>query len=192
VLSPTVAPSEKLNETEFSPVPQVAVAHAPLKILNNQDPQENPTETVRKRRMGGYCNIHNLFFPPHGVHLIWLISQGPDIQEEHHEEDGVSQNDLEALISGVHPSESNQDQSLTVNPVLSGKWVCSQPSTTKGENHNKHITDKLEPLAKAYTHKGDKWRALGYSKAINALKSYHKPITSYEVSSDAYECPQRL
>lgn len=150
--SPTVAPSEKLNETVVSPVPQVAVAQDPSKILKNQDPQENPTETV------------------------------PDIQEEHHEEDGVSQNDLEALISGVHPSESNQDQSqsLAVNPVLSGKWVCSQPSTTKGENHNKHITDKLEPLAKAYTHKGDKWRALGYSKAINALKSYHKPITSYE------------
>ncbi|CAM4488195.1 unnamed protein product [Leuciscus chuanchicus] len=150
--SPTVAPSEKLNETEVSPVPQVAVAQDPLKILKNQDPQENLTETV------------------------------PDIQEEHHEEDGVSQDDLEALISGVHPSESNQDQSqsLAVNPVLSAKWVCSQASTTKGENHNKHITDKLEPLAKAYTHKGDKWRALGYSKAINALKSYHKPITSYE------------
>uniref|UniRef100_A0A8C2IHX3 Polymerase (DNA directed), lambda n=1 Tax=Cyprinus carpio TaxID=7962 RepID=A0A8C2IHX3_CYPCA len=81
------------------------------------------------------------------------------IQEEQCEEDGVSQNDLEALISGVHPSESNPSQSLVENPVLSGKWVCSQPSTTKGENHNK---------------------ALGYSKAINALKSYHKPITSYD------------
>uniref|UniRef100_A0A8C1K468 Polymerase (DNA directed), lambda n=1 Tax=Cyprinus carpio TaxID=7962 RepID=A0A8C1K468_CYPCA len=83
----------------------------------------------------------------------------PEIQEEQCEEDGVSQNDLEALISGVHPSESNPSQSLVENPVLSGKWVCSQPSTTKGENHNK---------------------ALGYSKAINALKSYHKPITSYD------------
>uniref|UniRef100_A0A672SJ42 BRCT domain-containing protein n=1 Tax=Sinocyclocheilus grahami TaxID=75366 RepID=A0A672SJ42_SINGR len=97
------------------------------------------------------------------------ISSVPEIQEEHHEEDGVSQNDLEALISGVHPSESNLSQSLVENPVLSGKWVCSQTSTTKGENHNKHITDKLEPLAKAYTH-----------TAINALKSHHKPITSYE------------
>ncbi|KAI7810684.1 DNA polymerase lambda [Triplophysa rosa] len=100
--------------------------------------------------------------------------------EEHDEEDGVSQKDLEALISGIHPSDSNQELSLAENPVLSGKWVCSQPSTSKGENHNKHITDKLEPLAKAYMHTGDKWRALGYTKAINALKSYHKPITSYE------------
>lgn len=64
MLSPTVAPSEKLNETEVSPVPQVAVAQDPSKILKNQDPQENPTETVRKGRMGGYCKIHNLFFPP--------------------------------------------------------------------------------------------------------------------------------
>ncbi|XP_067297541.1 DNA polymerase lambda [Pseudorasbora parva] len=146
--SPTVAPSERLNETAVCPVPEVAVPHVPLKILKNQDPQENLTEMV----------------------------------PEFHEEDGVSQNDLEALISGVHPTEKNQDQSQSLEeyPVLSGKWVCSQPSTTKGENHNKHITDKLEPLGKAYTHTGDKWRALGYSKAINALKSYHKPITSYE------------
>ncbi|XP_056626806.1 DNA polymerase lambda isoform X2 [Triplophysa dalaica] len=100
--------------------------------------------------------------------------------EEHIEEDGISPKDLEALISGIHPSDSNQELSLAENPVLSGKWVCSQPSTSKGENHNKHITDKLEPLAKAYTHTGDKWRALGYTKAINALKSYQKPITSYE------------
>lgn len=64
---------------------------------------------------------------------------------------------------------------------LSGKWVCAQSSKSKVDNHNKHITDKLEVLAKAYTHQGDRWRALGYSKAINALKSYHKPITSYEV-----------
>ncbi|XP_065121496.1 DNA polymerase lambda isoform X1 [Paramisgurnus dabryanus] len=103
-----------------------------------------------------------------------------DIQEDHNEEDGVSQKDLEALISGIHPSDSNESQSLSEQPVLSEKWVCGQPSTSKGENHNKHITDKLEPLAKAYTHTGDKWRALGYSKAINALKSYSKPITTYE------------
>ncbi|XP_051558720.1 DNA polymerase lambda isoform X2 [Myxocyprinus asiaticus] len=111
-----------------------------------------------------------------------LTETVPEIQEEHHDEDGVSQNDLDALISGVHPSESNQDQtqSLADKPFMPAKWVCSQPSTAKVENHNKHITDKLEPLAKAYTHTGDKWRALGYSKAINALKSYHKPIASYD------------
>lgn len=150
--SPTVAAAEKSNEATIQPVPEVA-AQDPLQILDNLDSHENLTETIP-----------------------------PETQEEYHEEDGVSQNDLEALISGVHPSESNQDQeqSSADKPVLPGKWVCSQPSTTKGENHNKHLTDKLEPLAKAYTHTGDKWRALGYSKAINALKSYHKPITSYE------------
>nr|XP_043885103.1 DNA polymerase lambda isoform X2 [Solea senegalensis] len=104
------------------------------------------------------------------------------------EEDGVSQNDLQALITGQHPKEEIPDSSLdpsvdvdtTAQRAVSGKWVCAQSSQSKSNNFNKHITDKLEVLAKAYTHQGDKWRALGYSKAVNALKSYHKPITSYQ------------
>ncbi|XP_056227300.1 DNA polymerase lambda [Seriola aureovittata] len=102
------------------------------------------------------------------------------------EEDGVSQSDLEALITGQHPKEETPSPSLTPSPASSdqkavlGKWVCAQSSQSKSNNFNKHITDKLEVLAKAYTHQGDKWRALGYSKAVNALKSYHKPVTSYQ------------
>ncbi|XP_041840091.1 DNA polymerase lambda [Melanotaenia boesemani] len=103
------------------------------------------------------------------------------------EEDGVSQSDLEALITGQHPKEEAPSSTLNPGPdsaaaqkPLSGKWVCAQSSQSKSNNFNKHITDKLEVLAKAYTHQGDKWRALGYSKAVNALKSYHKPVTSYQ------------
>ncbi|KAM7393802.1 hypothetical protein PAMP_020648 [Pampus punctatissimus] len=111
----------------------------------------------------------------------------PDSKEEvRGEEDGVSQSDLEALITGQHPKEETPGPSLNPsldtaahNPV-SGKWVCAQSSQSKTNNFNKHITDKLEVLAKAYTHQGDKWRALSYSKAVNALKSYHKPVTSYQ------------
>ncbi|XP_044046599.1 DNA polymerase lambda [Siniperca chuatsi] len=111
----------------------------------------------------------------------------PDTKEEvQREEDGVSQSDLEALITGQHPKMETSDPSLDPSPdsaaqkVVSGKWVCAQSSQSKTHNFNKHITDKLEVLAKAYTHQGDKWRALGYSKAVIALKSYHKPITSYQ------------
>ncbi|XP_066550058.1 DNA polymerase lambda isoform X2 [Amia ocellicauda] len=93
------------------------------------------------------------------------------------EETSVSQSDLEALISGQYPSPG---KSSSAQPSVSAKWVCANSSQAKKDNHNQHITDKLEVLAKAYTHQGDKWRALGYSKAINALKSYHKPVTSYE------------
>lgn len=90
-------------------------------------------------------------------------------------------------MSGQHPKEeatvSNHGLSpgAAVPKGLSGKWVCAQSSQSKSSNFNKHITDKLEVLAKAYTHQGDKWRALSYSKAVNALKSYHKPVTSYQV-----------
>ncbi|KAI1896829.1 hypothetical protein AGOR_G00098890 [Albula goreensis] len=103
--------------------------------------------------------------------------QSSTITDEHKEEDGVSQNDLDRLMNGV---DAPAPTSSVAESTLPTKWVCAQSSLTKIENHNKHITDKLEILAKAYTHKGDKWRALGYSKAINALKSYHKPISSYE------------
>ncbi|KAK2815762.1 hypothetical protein Q5P01_026229 [Channa striata] len=110
-----------------------------------------------------------------------------DNKEVQGEDDGVSQSDLEALITGHHPEEETPGPtSLDPGPdvesqkAASGKWVCAQSSESKSHNFNKHITDKLEVLAKAYTHQGDKWRALSYSKAVNALKSYHKPITSYQ------------
>jgi len=87
------------------------------------------------------------------------------------------------LISGRYPvkssEETNDISSAVVQPA--SKWVCAHSSNSKKENHNQCITEKLEVLAKAYSVQGDKWRALGYSKAINALKSYHKPVTSYQV-----------
>ncbi|NWX87947.1 DPOLL polymerase, partial [Nothoprocta ornata] len=105
-----------------------------------------------------------------------------DDEDSEGEDAGVTQGDLEALISGCYPlksSEETSDSSSTVAQPVS-KWVCAQSSKSKKENHNECITEKLEVLAKAYSVQGDKWRSLGYSKAINALKSYHKPVTSYQ------------
>lgn len=138
------------------------------------------------------------------------------------DEDGVSQTDLDALIGGHQRTESPPASSstfdtsvimgthtahldatsgmgadptnsnATVQPTPLGKWVCAQSSETKGNNYNKHLTDKLEPLAKAYQHKGDRWRALSYSKAVNALKSYHKSISSYEEACQIPGIGQRM
>uniref|UniRef100_UPI00398EB9C4 DNA polymerase lambda n=1 Tax=Pristiophorus japonicus TaxID=55135 RepID=UPI00398EB9C4 len=93
------------------------------------------------------------------------------------EDDGVSERDLRTLISGSRHSAGEPGPS---EPIISGRWVCAQSSESKKQNHNKPVTDKLEVLATAYTHQGDKWRALGYTKAINALKNYQKPVSSYE------------
>ncbi|KAJ0044281.1 hypothetical protein NL108_003750, partial [Boleophthalmus pectinirostris] len=101
-------------------------------------------------------------------------------EEPQGDDDGVSQSDIEALMTGQHPKEDSPGLDNVPQKINSGKWVCAQSSVSKSNNFNKHITDKLEVLAKAYTHQGDKWRALGYSKAVNALKSYHKPVTSYQ------------
>ncbi|KAJ8001862.1 hypothetical protein DPEC_G00173810 [Dallia pectoralis] len=115
------------------------------------------------------------------------LERQPVLDDDFRDEYGVSQKDLEALISGLHPEDQNQGPSNAgasqTDPQLEplpGKWVCAQSSKSKVDNYNKHITDKLEVLAKAYTHQGDRWRALGYSKAVNALMSYPKPVTSYE------------
>ncbi|XP_004616395.2 DNA polymerase lambda isoform X3 [Sorex araneus] len=96
------------------------------------------------------------------------------------EEALVSAADLEALISGHYPTPPEGDAEPSPGLPDLEKWVCAQPSSRKATNHNPHITEKLEVLAKAYSVQGDKWRALGYAKAINALKSFHKPVTTYQ------------
>ncbi|KFQ51178.1 DNA polymerase lambda [Pelecanus crispus] len=111
-----------------------------------------------------------------------LAEKVSDDEDSEGEDASVTQGDLEALISGRYPvktSEETSDSSSTVAQPAS-KWVCARSSNSKKENHNQCITEKLEVLAKAYSVQGDQWRALGYSKAINALKSYHKPVTSYQ------------
>ncbi|XP_075072378.1 DNA polymerase lambda [Mixophyes fleayi] len=103
------------------------------------------------------------------------------------EEVSVSQGDLDALMSGQHLAKSTErEKTSEAAPTVAGKWVCAHSSESKRENHNQFITDKLEVLAKAYSVQGDRWRSLGYSKAINALKSYHKPVTS---SQEAAKIP---
>ncbi|NWR78924.1 DPOLL polymerase, partial [Centropus unirufus] len=125
------------------------------------------------------AKAHCFLSPHRGILMLRKFS---DDEGSEGEDASVTQEDLEALISGRYPvksSEENSDSSSAVAEPAS-KWVCAHSSNSKKENHNQDITEKLEVLAKAYSVQGDKWRALGYSKAINALKSYHKPVTSYQ------------
>ncbi|XP_054686992.1 DNA polymerase lambda isoform X3 [Grus americana] len=111
-----------------------------------------------------------------------LAQKVSDDEDSEGEDASVTQGDLEALISGRYPVKSSEETSDSSSAVTqpASKWVCAHSSNSKKENHNQYITEKLEVLGKAYSVQGDKWRALGYSKAINALKSYHKPVTSYQ------------
>ena len=59
------------------------------------------------------------------------------------------------------------------------KFVCAQPSeNAQSANLNKNITDELEKLASAYKSANDRWRAFGYQKAIAAIKSHPRQISS--------------
>lgn len=124
----------------------------------------------------------------HALILTWLLfylslKKISDDEDSEGEDASVTQGDLEALISGRYPVKSSEETSDSSSAVAQpgSKWVCAHSSNSKKDNHNQCITEKLEVLAKAYSVQGDKWRALGYAKAINALKSYHKPVTSYQV-----------
>ncbi|XP_067129413.1 DNA polymerase lambda-like [Centruroides vittatus] len=76
---------------------------------------------------------------------------------------------------------SSENTSPIKNQTLNSKnWVCSYSSKCKPTNYNKHIIEKLEILAETYKNTKDHWRALGYQKALIALRNHPKPITNYE------------
>ncbi|XP_071987278.1 DNA polymerase lambda isoform X2 [Engystomops pustulosus] len=108
-----------------------------------------------------------------------LKAQVSDDEASDGEDSGVTQGDLDALMFGQQLTKNKDgDKTTEDTTAATGRWVCAHSSESKKQNHNQFITDKLEVLAKAYTVQGDRWRSLGYQKAINALKSYHKPVTS--------------
>lgn len=120
----------------------------------------------------------------HGFLYCVFLKRVSDDEENEGEDPDVTQGELEALRSGCDLNISSGESSVA---LPTGKWVCAQSSERKKINQNQCITEKLEVLAKAYSVQGDKWRALGYTKAINALKSYPKAITSYQVAGIAQE-----
>ncbi|XP_064465937.1 DNA polymerase lambda-like isoform X2 [Ornithodoros turicata] len=80
---------------------------------------------------------------------------------------------------------SQQPPCSPTQPLVSSKWICSTSSSEKSLNMNKHITDQLEEMVETYQSTKDHWRALGYEKAIKALKSHPTEITSWEVKETA-------
>lgn len=164
-----------LEHSLLSPSRQSKVEH---KVIAEKLPQSQSSELPERpvQMASDQCSVDRAADDVQQQHL----------EEGHGDDDRVSQDDLQALLNGQSPKEETPGPNPAPSPgaatqnVLPGKWVCAQSSQSKTSNFNKHITDKLEVLAKAYTHQGDKWRALSYSKAVNTLKSYHKPLTSYQ------------
>lgn len=85
--------------------------------------------------------------------------------------------------SGQNIAETENVSDLNTVPQLypkkfQEKFVCARPSSSKVEDLNSHITVELEKLATAYKSKKDTWRALGYQKAISAIRNFPRKITS--------------
>lgn len=63
---------------------------------------------------------------------------------------------------------------------LQDKFACARPSSSKPVDLNAHITSELGKLAATYKSKNDTWRAVGYERAVTAIRNYSKEITSRE------------
>ncbi|NXT76401.1 DPOLL polymerase, partial [Zapornia atra] len=177
-LSACIRDQKLLSTAGYSVLILRKYANATLSFLPFPQLSSTKINTVYKAFLWLPTSIPFCSLPEAKAHCF-LISDDEDSEGE---DASVTQGDLEALISGRYPVKSSEEPSDSSSSEAqpASKWVCAHSSNSKKENHNQYITEKLEVLAKAYSVQGDKWRALGYAKAINALKSYHKPVTSYQ------------
>ena len=103
--------------------------------------------------------------------------------------------DSDYADSGDEGSKSGKSPVITPNvspEKLSKNLVCAQASTSNQQNHNQFITEKLQILATSYANSKDQWRALGYKKAIAAVKNYHKKLETWEECSSLPFVGERL
>jgi DNA polymerase lambda len=90
--------------------------------------------------------------------------------------------------------ESDNDNEIHTNSYkeVSNSYICTHSSKEQKINHNKDITDKLEELCLLYQNTKDKYRALGYQKAIAALKQHPKRITTLQEAKSLRGVGKRL
>ncbi|XP_028395240.1 DNA polymerase lambda-like [Dendronephthya gigantea] len=86
---------------------------------------------------------------------------------------------------GTDSAKDGEEKPTEISPHISphkkgDKWICTKPSTSKQENLNQNITEKLEVLERVYKNSNDQWRALGYKKAIASIKDFPKKIETLE------------
>ncbi|XP_007479200.1 DNA polymerase lambda isoform X3 [Monodelphis domestica] len=178
--------SQCLKEQKLVDTDGFHVVFIPNRYLDKADISFQPGPSGTSAQ-AGLSSVAPLAPPQEPHSRLGIQAQANSDDEDSDEEEvRVTPDDLEALITGRYPSTPEGDTEPSLAPNLSEKWVCAQPSSQKMTNHNLHITEKLEVLAKAYAVQGDRWRTLGYSKAINALKSFPKPVSSYQVRETAH------
>ncbi|XP_048744218.2 DNA polymerase lambda-like isoform X2 [Ostrea edulis] len=111
---------------------------------------------------------------------MWHSYKKPKVEEEEgvDPESDYAPSDGEDTVQG--PSTSSTSSTSPEKLIAKGQWICTQSSKNVSGNLNEHITSKLEAMVKKYESTSDQWRAFGYKKAIQALRKYPKPITSWE------------
>ncbi|KAK3728087.1 hypothetical protein RRG08_022138 [Elysia crispata] len=106
--------------------------------------------------------------------------------------DPVNSSDYESSDENEQNNEKDMTSTLHLKSPQTEKWICAQSSKSPKPNMNKHITDKLEEMVKTYESTNDRWRALGYQKAIQTLRRHPKEISSWEEAKSLPSIGARL
>lgn len=109
------------------------------------------------------------------------VAKSEDDEEERNQNHTVKMAAIETEKQGQRRAGNHANEKISFIDRNRHKFVCAQSSANSSStdaNLNRHITDELEKLAKAYKSSNDTWRAFGYQKAIAALKRHPERITT--------------
>ncbi|KJE89724.1 polymerase [Capsaspora owczarzaki ATCC 30864] len=153
--------------------PEVATAAPPSTSAAN--PSNDPAETTFSRFNKAFDAAFAEVDRSHSNSRMKLKRDTgvKDEQSGSDEAEGSGDSDWEqASVAEEQASSTRQTRWLST-------FACGRPSSDQPINHNKQVTDIFEMLEGDYRAQKDTWRAMGYQKAITALKHHHKPIESF-------------
>ncbi|CAL4156672.1 unnamed protein product, partial [Meganyctiphanes norvegica] len=108
------------------------------------------------------------------VEWALALASGEDAESVRESKDAVMKS--REVKSDISQTELLKSKNLN----LQDKFVCAHASSIKPTEKNEQIINELQKLMNAYKNKNDTWRALGYQKAISALKNHPREITARE------------
>lgn len=189
-LSACIKKKEHIDTSDYELLPHVALQSSECTAVDSKSPQKefSPADGNLDLQKIDQLNKSN----PQKHHPFWNKS----LKEESEESDYMPSGD-EETFDDLGKDDSSVSDAANARPrknLPKGSWICAQSSRAPLNhlNHNAHITEKLEEMANTYQSMNEKWRVLGYQKAIMALKKHPKPITSFEEAKSLYGVGERL
>ncbi|MCL4118541.1 UNVERIFIED_CONTAM: hypothetical protein GTU68_060147 [Idotea baltica] len=92
----------------------------------------------------------------------------------------------------IYPTDTEDKGQSNFKTKFIEKFACAHSSSVAPLNLNEHIINELSKLSSAYESRKDTWGAVGYKKAIAAIKSHSKKIETWEEAKSIRGVGERL